>query len=116
MAVGAWVRTRRVNVLKREKPRLCADSSTARMSGSNPEDEGSNPLRRANILRRSIMRIRYICKYCNEINEITGFWKWFWTPHFGNKKWMKCKHCDSKKHFMARYNQKWSMIDWPKEK
>ena len=26
MALGAWVRTRRVNVLKREKPRLCAVS------------------------------------------------------------------------------------------
>ena len=62
------------------------------------------------------MKLRYTCKYCNGVNEITGFWKWFWTPHFGNKKWMKCKHCGSKKHFMARCDQKWSMIDWPVEK
>ena len=27
MAIGAWVRTRRVNVLKREKPLLCLRSS-----------------------------------------------------------------------------------------
>ena len=62
------------------------------------------------------MKIRYICKYCGKVNSIDSFWKWFWTPHFGNMKWLKCKHCDSKKHFMARWDQKWSMIDWPKER
>ena len=30
MAIGAWVRTRRVNVLKREKPHLCGISSVGR--------------------------------------------------------------------------------------
>ena len=30
---------------------ICADSSTARMSGSNPEDMGSNPMRRAILTR-----------------------------------------------------------------
>ena len=43
-------------------------------------------------------------------------WKWFWTPHFGNKKWLKCKHCDARKHFMPRADCKWSIIDWPKER
>ena len=62
------------------------------------------------------MNLKYTCRECGKTNEINSFWKWFWTPHFGNKKWMKCKHCDSKKHFMARCEQKWSMIDWPVEK
>lgn len=62
------------------------------------------------------MKIRYICKECGKATSIDSFWKWFWTPHFGNKKWLKCRHCDAKKHFMSRMDCKWSMIDWPKEK
>ena len=60
--------------------------------------------------------IRYICSICGNTNSITSFWKWFWTPHFGNKKWLKCKHCNTKRHFMNRMDCKWSMIDWPIEK
>ena len=62
------------------------------------------------------MKVRYICKECDKVNSIDSFWKWFWTPHFGNKKWLKCRHCDARKHFMSRMDCKWSMIDWPKEK
>ena len=61
------------------------------------------------------MILRYKCRYCGEENTIIGFWKWFWTPHFGNKKRLRCKYC-GEKHYMARKDQKWSMIDWPKEK
>lgn len=62
------------------------------------------------------MNLKYICKYCNKTTEINTFWQWFWTPHFGNKKWLKCRHCDAKRHFMARKDCKWSMFDWPVEK
>ena len=62
------------------------------------------------------MKVRYICKECGKVNSINSFWKWFWTPHFGNKKRLKCRHCDARKHFMNRMDYKWSMIDWPKEK
>ena len=62
------------------------------------------------------MKLRYVCKYCDKVTSIDSFWKWFWTPHFGNKKWLKCRHCDARKHFMNRMDCKWSMIDWPKEK
>ena len=63
------------------------------------------------------MTLKYVCKYCGEITLITGFWKWFSTPHFGSKKWLKCKHCMSKKHFMERLDwsgPKW--LDWPKDR
>ena len=63
-----------------------------------------------------MMKLRYTCRYCGEENTIIGFWKWFWTPHFGNKKWLKCTSCGAKKHFMNRMDCNWSMIDWPKEK
>ena len=62
------------------------------------------------------MKLKYTCRYCGETNEINSFWKWFSTPHFGSKKWIKCEHCSAKKHFMERQN--WSgpwWIDWPKD-
>jgi DNA-directed RNA polymerase subunit RPC12/RpoP len=62
------------------------------------------------------MNLKYTCKYCGKTNEINSFWKWFFTPHFGAKKWLKCKHCESKRHFMTRQN--WTgpcWIDWPKD-
>ena len=62
------------------------------------------------------MKLYYTCKFCGETNELTGFWRWFFTPHFGNKKWFKCSKCGAKRHFMARKDCKWSMIDWPKSK
>ena len=61
------------------------------------------------------MILRYKCSFCGEENTITSFWKWFWTPHLGNKKLLRCKYC-GEKHYMARKDQKWSMFDWPKEK
>ena len=60
------------------------------------------------------VNLKYTCKHCGVSNSITSFWGWFLTPHFGNKKWLKCKHCDSKRHFMPRKDKKWSMIDWYK--
>ena len=62
------------------------------------------------------MIIRYKCRYCGEENTLIGFWKWFWTPHFGAKKCIRCKYC-GEKHFMERKNwsgPKW--LDWPKDK
>ena len=62
------------------------------------------------------MELKYTCRYCNKTNTITGKLKWFFTPHFGSKKLLKCQYCDSKKHYMKRQN--WSgpsWIDWPKD-
>lgn len=61
------------------------------------------------------MKLKYTCRYCGETNVITKFWKWFWTPHFGAKKLIRCKCCGSK-HYMERQNwsgPKW--LDWPKD-
>lgn len=61
------------------------------------------------------MKVRYTCKHCEHTNEITSFWKWFWTPHLGAKKWLKCNYCEAKRHFMKRQDgRKW--FDWPTEK
>ena len=59
--------------------------------------------------------IKYTCRHCGKTNTITTFWKWFWTPHFGSKKWIKCKHCEVKRHFMERqdWNKPW-WFDWYK--
>ena len=55
--------------------------------------------------------LKYTCKQCGATNTITTFWRWFFTPHFGNKKWLKCSSCGAKKHFMNKKDCKWSMID-----
>lgn len=60
------------------------------------------------------MRVRYTCKYCNETNEITSFWQWFRTPHFGTKKRLRCKSCD-KVSYMKRQDGR-TILDWPTEK
>lgn len=61
------------------------------------------------------MKVRYICKYCGRATSIDSWWRWFFTPHFGAKKYLQCRHCYSKRHFMKRWdNRKW--IDWPNEK
>ena len=61
------------------------------------------------------MKVRYICKYCGKVNSIDSFWMWFRTPHLGTKKYLNCRHCDAKRHFMKRWDgRRW--IDWPKEK
>ena len=53
--------------------------------------------------------IYYTCRHCGETNELTGFWRWFFTPHFGSKKWMKCDRCKLKS-FMTRHN--WNAPSW----
>ena len=60
--------------------------------------------------------LTYTCRECGNKNKITSFWKWFWTPHFGAKKRLKCEHCSARRHYMKREN--WSgpsWIDWPKD-
>ena len=48
------------------------------------------------------------------MNQIVGFWRWFFTPHFGSKKWLKCKRCNSKRHYMVRVHTKFpSWVDLP---
>ena len=49
--------------------------------------------------------ILYVCRYCNEVHSINSFWKWFFTPHFGAKKYMRCKNC-GKLHAMSRVDGK----------
>ena len=61
------------------------------------------------------MDLKYTCKYCSNTNNINNVFRWFFTPHLGAKKWLNCKHCGGKKHFMKR--QDWvgpSWLDWPK--
>ena len=61
------------------------------------------------------MKLKYTCRKCGETNEINGFWKWFWTPHFGARKRIKCKNCGIT-NFMDRQGwtgPKW--LDWPKD-
>ena len=60
------------------------------------------------------MKVRYTCKYCNETNEITSFWKWFCTLHFGTKKRLCCKNCN-KVSYMKRQDGR-TILDWPTEK
>ena len=60
------------------------------------------------------MLVRYICKHCNETNEITDFWKWFWTPHFGTRKRLRCKACN-KVSYMKRQDGR-KILDWYTEK
>ena len=60
------------------------------------------------------MKVYYICKYCNETNEITNLWKWFWTPHFGARKRLRCKACNEVSYMKRQDGRKW--LDWPKEK
>jgi hypothetical protein len=60
------------------------------------------------------MLVRYTCKHCNETNEITSLWKWFWTPHFGTRKRLRCKACD-KVSYMRRQDGR-KILDWPTEK
>ena len=57
--------------------------------------------------------INYTCRYCGTTNTITTIWRWFWTPHFGSKKWIKCSHC-GERHFMTRQNYKHKWLDWYK--
>lgn len=60
------------------------------------------------------MKVRYICKKCGWATSIDSWWKWFITPHFGARKYLRCKHC-GKIRCMPRWDgRKW--IDWPKEK
>ena len=56
--------------------------------------------------------IYYTCRYCDHKNSITGFWRWFVTPHFGSKKWMKCSRCKQRS-FMERLNWKHKWLDLP---
>lgn len=58
--------------------------------------------------------INYICRHCGTTNTIKTFWRWFFTPHFGSKKWIKCKECE-RHSLMTRMDwegPKW--LDWYK--
>ena len=51
----------------------------------------------------------YTCRHCATVNSITGFWRWLRTPHFGSKKYLKCKSC-GKYHAMERVG--WTGPSW----
>ena len=57
--------------------------------------------------------INYTCRECGAINTITTFWRWFCTPHFGSKKFIKCKEC-GRKNYMERNGYKHKWLDWYK--
>lgn len=54
--------------------------------------------------------INYTCRHCGATNVIIGFWQWFFTPHFGSKKYMKCSVC-GKYHAMERKNYRYKWLD-----
>ena len=60
------------------------------------------------------MKVRYTCRKCGCEVIITSFWTWFWTPHIGASKYMKCPLCGSI-HAMPRKDGR-TWLDWPKEK
>ena len=59
------------------------------------------------------MKLKYTCRYCGATNTITSLFRWFFTPHLGAKKRLKCQHCNAKKHFMHRQNWNHPWTDWP---
>lgn len=61
--------------------------------------------------------IKYTCKYCGNTSTIDTIKQWLSTPHFGVKKYLKCKHCDSKRHYMTRQWNRSQIfsIDWYKD-
>lgn len=54
--------------------------------------------------------INYTCRHCGATNFIIGFWQWFFTPHLGSKKYIKCQSC-GKYHAMARKNYRYKWLD-----
>ena len=58
--------------------------------------------------------VRYTCVKCGEENTITSFWTWFWTPHLGASKYLKCKACEQRNWMSRNDGRKW--LDTPKEK
>jgi C4-type Zn-finger protein len=60
------------------------------------------------------MKVRYTCPYCKETNELTNFWKWFTTPHFGTRKLIKCTRCQATSYMKRQDGRK--ILDWPTEK
>ena len=61
---------------------------------------------------RRMKTLNYTCRHCGGTNTITSIFKWMFTPHFGASKWLKCKHCDSMRHFMKRQDWNHPWIDW----
>ena len=57
--------------------------------------------------------IKYTCRHCGTTNTIKTFWRWFFTPHLGSMKWIKCKECYTRS-FMPRNNYKYKWLDWYK--
>lgn len=60
------------------------------------------------------MKIKYVCPKCGHRYYITSFWRWFFTPHFGASKFIRCPECN-KVRLMHRWDgRRW--LDWPTEK
>ncbi len=61
------------------------------------------------------VELEYTCQECNRTNYIFSLWTWFFTPHLGARKLLKCQHCGAGYHFMERKDgRKW--LDWYTEK
>lgn len=61
------------------------------------------------------LNLKYTCRKCGATNTITSFWRWLSTPHFGNRKLLRCREC-GEKNYMPRQGwtgPKW--LDWPKD-
>ena len=52
------------------------------------------------------MEVKYICKHCEETNYITSKWKWFFTPHLGVRKRLRCTRCDKVSYMKRQDNRK----------
>ena len=60
------------------------------------------------------MEVKYTCKNCNETNKIISGLKWFFTPHLGTRKRLRCTRCDKASYMKRQDNRK--VLDWYTEK
>ena len=65
--------------------------------------------------KQNMKPIKYICRKCGETNTIKSFWVWFWTPHLGASKWIKCEGCQART-WQERQNWGHKWLDWPTNK
>ena len=60
------------------------------------------------------MYLRYVCRKCGKINLIDNGFKWFFTPHLGARKCLKCIWCGYTRAMKRFDGRKW--LDLPIEK
>ena len=62
-----------------------------------------------------MVSITYICKHCGHRHELNGFWRWFFTPHFGSRKFIRCTHCKKLTRMYRADGKKFFDTPWEKK-